>query len=110
MPALILYRGTPTKECIDTSNNHPHILEIFDTEEEIASQYFIVVEQQLTCECGKVSSVLLSLIALHYVFNIEYCRPVQDFFHFFEDQVLKIKNKVKRSCTYTTTLAAISCH
>ena len=64
------------------------------------------------CECSNLTSALFTLVAVHYVFDIEYCSQIKDLFHFFEDKLLEIRSgqTLKQSHTYLQTMAAVSCH
>ena len=58
-----------------------------DPDEDLIPQYFIAIERKLMCKCNSLTS---ALVAVHYVFNIEYCQQEKDFYLFFEEMILDI--------------------
>ena len=80
-----------------------------DPDEDLIPQYFIAIEQKLMCECNSLTSALFNLVAVHYVFNIEYCRQVKDFFLFLEEMILNIDGSTKLGPAYLQISAAIGC-
>lgn len=96
---------------IDKTNNFPHILRLFDADDDIDPQYFIAVEQQILLECKDISNALFHLVCTHYVFNMSYHVRAKDVLHFIEDKILHIKDTtVKKSSMYLSITSAIECY
>ena len=105
-----MQRGTPDSEAIDLENNQPYILKLFDADSDIASQYFIVIEQSLMIECSNMMSALFSLFAVHYVFNIQYHTRLKDFFQLIEDKVIGMKTSNKKTAVFLSVTTAAECY
>lgn len=86
--AFLFQRGTPAKEAIDAANNQPHIVRFVDASGDIPPSYFIAVEQELLLECRNIQSAVFLMLAVYYVFNIEYCTKVKDVLYFIQDRIL----------------------
>ena len=65
-------QGTPAQEAVDTSNNHPHIIKFADVTSDVLPQYFVAIEQQVLIECKNLERAIFIMLAVHYVFNMEY--------------------------------------
>ena len=105
---FLFQRGTPAKEAIDPSNNQPHIVRFVDASGDIPPSYFIAVEQQLLLECRNIQCAVFLMLAVYYVFNIEYCVKVKDVLYFIQDRVLSFPDhSMKLSSLYRNTSAAI---
>lgn len=112
-----MQRSTPTKEAIDKTNNYPHIIVFSDDDDDITPTYFISIEQELVVECSTLKKALLCLLAVHYVFDLNYNDRVKDFFLFLQEKVMKIADgsyaggKIsKKSASYLSTTSAIECY
>ena len=103
---LVLQRGSPGSEIVDSENNQPFIVKLFDADGDISSQYFIVIEQTMMIECNSVMSSLFTLFAVHYVFNIQYHSRLKDLFQFLEEKVVSIKSGAKKSAVYLSVTTA----
>lgn len=93
---------------MDKDTNQPHLLRFVD--EDLPSQYFIAIEQVIHIEVNTLIKGLYTLIALHYVYDIEYNHRLKDFYMFLEDKLLSINSCAKRSVTYSSVTAAIECY
>ena len=78
--------------------------------DDVSPQYFIVVEQELLIECKDLVDALCALLAVHYVFNIEYHPRLTDFFIFLEEKIIGMKpSNGKKSPTYLNMTSAVQC-
>ena len=77
----LLQRGTSIEELINKDTNQPHLLRIVD--EELPTQYFIVVEQATYAEVRDFTKGIYLLLALHYVFDMQYNTRLSDLYLFF---------------------------
>ena len=103
-----MQRGTPAKEAVDASNNHPHIVCFMDAAGDILPTHFIAIEQDLVLECCSLDSALFIMLATHYVFNIEYHPKVKDVLYFLQEKVLGYPNPtIKKSSIYMNVSSAI---
>ena len=75
--------------------------------DDILPQYFIAVEQELLLECKNFENAVFLLMAVHYVFNIEYHPKVKDVFFFLQKKVLDIPDTNKHSPMYLSVSSAI---
>ena len=95
---------------IDTSNNFPHIIRHYDPSEEFSDKYFIAVEQAILLECRNLVGALFHLVAVHYVFNIQYNMKAENMLHFLEERILGLKKRQNlRNPKYLSFLSAIDC-
>ena len=95
---------------IDSNNNHPHIVRLFDTDSDIQAEYFVIIEQEVTVQCRSITNAVFALFAVHYVFNIEYHAKVKDVLYFIQDVVLGCPDtNFKKSAQYSSVVAALSC-
>jgi len=69
------------------------------------------VEGGTFIECRDLSNAIYTMIAAHYVFDIEYYSKVSDIHLFLQEKVLGlIDQQGKRSSTFLSTAAGIQCH
>ena len=102
-------RGVPPMDVVDKDTNQPHLLRFVD--EDLPSQYFIAIEQVIHVEVNSLVKGLYTLVALHYVYDMEYNARLKDFFMFLEDKILSIANtSIKKSVSYSSVTAAIECY
>ena len=97
---------------MDPSNNHPHILQFLDEDDDIV-QFFVAVELSILYECPSLTDSVYLLLAIHYVFNMKYNDSVNDVFLFFQEKILELpidKYGNKKSPTYENFMAALACH
>ena len=80
------------------------IVLMYDVEEVNDNHYYIMIEQELTQETHSFAEAVFLLLAVHYVFNLEYNSAVYDMLLFLQEFICKIKDQqVKRhSAVYTT--------
>ena len=64
----------------------------------------MAVDQIIHMEVSGILQGLFVLLALHYVYDIEYCSRMKDFYHFLESKLLKI-NSSHNSVTYSNISA-----
>ena len=103
-----MQRGTPPEEAVDQSNNHRHIIQFFDSaDSDFSPQYFIAVEQSLLVQCKTMKIALFSLLAVHYIFDIEYHYCVKDFYRFVQENLFEIPDTSKRSVTLSNVFTGI---
>ena len=88
-----------------------------DDDDDITPTYFISIEQELVVEYSTLKKALLCLLAVHYVFDLNYNDRVKDFFLFLQEKVMKIADgsyaggKIsKKSASYLSTTSAIECY
>ena len=78
------------------------IVLMYDTEDIQNNHYYIMVEQELLQETNHFSNALFLLLAVHYVFNLQYNSAVIEVLHFLQEFVVGLKDgKVKHSAVYT---------
>jgi len=64
------------------------------------TQYFIFIEQKILCAVQSFSKALMLWFTSHYIFNLEYGRPVKEVAIFFEELVFNLPDSSKKSSTY----------
>lgn len=102
----MLQRGCSILELINKETNQPHLLRFVD--DDLPDQYFIAVEQVQYMEVCEVVRGLFILLALHYVFDMEYHPRLRELYLFFEDKILSISTpSCKESATYCNVTSAI---
>ena len=75
---------------------------------EFAPQVFIAIEKQLMHECTNFTSAVFTLMAVHYVFNINYHSSVKDVLTYIKENILKLKDtSFKKSATYISVEGGI---
>ena len=71
------------------------------------SSLFIFVEGIILCEVSTFSKALCIWFASHYIFNLEYSKPLKEVCLFFQEFVFKLPQKTKKTATYLTTSSDI---
>lgn len=89
---------------MDRDTNQPHLVRLVD--EELLAQYFVAVEQIIHVEVSGIMQGMFLLLALHYVYDIEYHHRLKDFFCFFENKLLGMSRACK-SPTYCSVTSAL---
>lgn len=103
-----MQRGTPPREAIDPTNNQPHIVRFIDSVENLPPLYFVAIEQQLVIECRDIDCAIFTLLAVHFVFNMEYNQKVKDIMYFLQEKVLGYVDPCfKKSSMYMNVSSAI---
>ena len=75
---------------------------------EFPPQVFIAIEKQLMHECMHFTSAVFTLMAVHYVFNIDYHSSVKDVLTYVQESILEIKGtSFKKSATYISVEGGI---
>lgn len=106
-----MQHGTPTEEVIDRSNNFPYIMSFSEDDSDIPAQHFVVIEQLPLIECRGYQTAIFVLIAVHFVFNIEYHVHVKDVLYFLQDKVMGFNDpKYRKSPMYSNVSSAIMCY
>ena len=70
--------------------NHPLIVRVIDSDDEVDASYIIVIEKKPLLVCNTILSAIFTLFAVHYVFDIEYHEKVKDFYLFLEDKIFNV--------------------
>lgn len=104
----MLQRGTSIQELINKDTNQPHLLRLVG--EDLPSQYFIAIEQVPHVEVCDLVRGIFVLLALHYVFDMEYNPRLTDLYLFFEEKILCLPISAKKSPTYLSATSAIECY
>ena len=96
---------------MDKTNNCPHILSFIDSDSDIQAQYFVAIEQQTLIECRSIHSAIFTLLAVHFVFNLEYNPRVKDVLHFLHQDVMGFSNSTyRKSAIFSSFCAAVQCY
>ena len=93
--------------------NQPHIIRYIDADDEIPSNYIIVIEKQTLLQCSSLLAALFALFAVHYVFNMEYYLKVKDFYIFLQNNMFNIKDPAgpaSQSTNYINITSSIECY
>ncbi len=85
------------KEAIEPAYTQPYIVHFMETDEDCLQQYFISIERNLILEANNFTSAIFAAIAAHYVFNLSYHKKCNDFWVFFQENVLNLPAKGKKS-------------
>ena len=101
-------RGTPIEELVSKETNQPHLIRLVD--EDLPTQYFVVIEQLVHIEVTTCVKGMFLLLAYHYIYDIQYNSRLKDFYLFFEDKLLQLSPSCKRSATYLNVTSAIDCY
>ena len=99
---FITQTGTPHDEIIGNSNQ-PMIVVIYDVEDNTRNHYYIMVEQELLQDTHHFNETVFLLLAVHYVFDLQYNAAVFDTLLFIQEFVCQLKDrKNKHSAFYTS--------
>lgn len=71
------------------------------------STYYIFVEGNILCEVSSFSRALCLWFATHYIFDLEYCKPLKEMCLFLQEFVFRLPQKTKKTATYLTTSSDI---
>ena len=71
------------------------------------SSMFIFVEGIILCEVPTFSKALCIWFASHYIFNLEYSKPLKEVCLFLQEFVFKLPRKTKKTAIYLTTSSDI---
>ena len=99
----------PVEECY-LDMNQPHIIRYIDADDEIPSNYIIVIEKQSLLQSSSLLAALFVLFAVHYVFNMEYYPKVKDFYLFLQNNLFNIKDSASHSTNYINITSSIECY
>ncbi len=70
-----IQRGTRPGEALDQGNNQPHLVRFVG---DLSEQVFVAIEQELVLECKTFTNAIFTMLAVHFVFNLEYNHNVKD--------------------------------
>ena len=107
---FLFQNGVTAKEVINAKNNFPHLVRLIDADEGIPDQFFIAVEQELLVKCRNISDALLTLISVHFIFNIEYNPKIHDIMCFIQEHVVGLCFDGRKSAQYLSFTSAIDCY
>ena len=80
-------------------------------EKDTPTQYIVVIEQLPEVEVDSIEKGMFVVLAMHYIFNMEYNPRLQDFYLFLEEKILHMPVlSCKRSATYGSVTNAIECY
>jgi len=83
----------------------------YDVDPEVPTKYFIAVEQEPIVECRSILSAMFNLVALHYIFNIQYHPRVRDVLFLLQEKVLQVEDPTfKKSAIYSNISSAMQCY
>ena len=72
------------------------------------TQFFVAIEQELVVECRCMPNAIFIMLAVHFVFNLEYNRNVKDVLYFLQERVLGFPDPLyKKSAVYMSISSAI---
>lgn len=72
-----------------------------DSEDSTSNEYFIMIEQDLLLKTARFDEALFLLLAVHYVFDLQYDVKVKEILTFLQEYVSKLKcGKVNLTATY----------
>ena len=77
------------------------IVLMYDVVDSSGNVYYIMIEQELILDTRSFEEAIFLLLAVHYVFNLQYCTIVHDVLLFLQEFVCKLKSKGKHSAVYT---------
>lgn len=99
---FILQKGTPHDEIVGQSNQ-PMIVVLYDVVDNNENMYYIMIEQELLLDTRSFNEAIYLLLAVHYVFNLEYNTVVHEVMLFLQEFVCLLKSKTtKHSAVYTS--------
>lgn len=70
-------------------------------------QYFVIVEQRVLCQVPSFQLSLFISFSAHYVFHLQYPKPIKNVMFFLQDYVLAIPDSLRRPATYLATASDI---
>lgn len=98
-------------EAIDGETTQPLIVRFTDADKDIAPQIFIAVEGDMLIECGNLPTAIYSMLAAHYIFDIQYNPKVNDVQLFLQEKVFRLHDPhAKKSSTFLSVVAGIDCY
>ena len=104
---LLFQSGTSHDEIIGNSNQ-PMIVSLYDSKDPSRNHYYIMVEQVMLQDTRNFKEAIFLLVAVHYVFNLEYDKSVLEPLLFLQEFVLNLKEKGRRSAVYTAITSRLS--
>ena len=84
------------------------IVSLYDSEDPSRNNYYIMVEQELLQETRSFKEAIFLLVAVHYIFNLEYDATVIEPLLFLQEFILNLKEKGRRSAVYTAITSRLS--
>ena len=93
-----------TLQCTETPTpNSPRIAAFVEE----MKQYFVIVEQRVLCQVPSFQLALFISFSAHYVFHLQYPKPIKNVMFFLQDYVLAIPDSLRRPSTYLATASDI---
>ena len=84
------------------------IVLMYDIEDSSRNHYYIMIEQELLQDTHHCDEAIFLLLAVHYIFNLEYNGTVSDSMLFIQEFVCKLKDtKCKHSAVYTNVTSRL---
>ena len=105
---MSLQRGTPSTE-INPPHNHPIIVVMKDIDDSSLDRFYIMVENVTMNDTADFTQALFMLLAVHYIFNLEYNSRVKEPLYFLQEFVARVKDtSVKHSAHFTSVCSRIT--
>ena len=104
---LLFQSGTPHDEIVGNSNQLM-IVSLYNSEDPCRNHYYIMVEQVMLQDSQSFKETIFLLVAVDYVFNLEYDKSVLEPLLFLQEFVLNLKEKGQRSTVYTAIASRLS--
>ena len=74
----------------------------------IGGSFFLIVEQDVLCDVDDLSEAVFLWFAIHYVFNIQYNKVLNNVGLFFQDNIFECSDATKRTATYNSIVGDIT--
>lgn len=71
-------------------------------------QSFVAIEQEFVIECKSMANAIFTMLAVHFVFNLEYNHHVKDVLYYLQEKVLGFPDpSFKKSSLYLSISSAV---
>lgn len=105
---LYLQRGTPYEEIVPPTS-HPVIVVLRDMDDLSQDRFYIMIERVMLHDTLDFTHALFLMLAVHYVYNLEYDTNVQEPLLFLQEFVSGIKDTIiKHSAFYSSITSRIA--
>ena len=72
------------------------------------AQYFVAIEQEFVMKCRDMESAIFTMLATHFVFNLEYNHQVKNVLYFLQEKVLSFPDpNFKKTSIYISISSGI---